>query len=258
MFNNCSRDVAIKKIEQLYPHLLPFVKTLYDNSTIVWVRKGDGTLTQILQLEGFAQGCPLAPILSAIVLQELLAPLQKELDRRALLRKQDPTHQDDDNNGSASNVMAYLDDTTAAVTLEDAEFIIQYIEAKGPELGCFLRPDKCKILTSTNGFSPLYFLPEDKQKILQRLNDKLTTKAEQTDGVRLLGTPDPHAKIVFFKQCIESKSAHLQLASLLAHDEITNVSNKTTFAEKADMIAQDCIANILQLNDNDHLPDHAW
>ena len=38
MFNNCSRDVALKKIELLYPHLLPFVKTLYDNSAIIWVR----------------------------------------------------------------------------------------------------------------------------------------------------------------------------------------------------------------------------
>ena len=99
MFNNCSRDVALKKIEQLYPRLLPFVKTLYDNSTIAWARKEDGTMTNIYQLERFAQGCPLAPILSAIVLQELLIPIQKELDERALERKIDPTCQDDNNNG---------------------------------------------------------------------------------------------------------------------------------------------------------------
>ena len=111
----------------------------------------------------------------------------------------------------------------------------------------------------------------------------MVRSAEQTNGVRLLGTPignkkfittflqssltnietfqqqadeyitDPHAKLVFFKQCIESKSAHLQLASILAHDTITQISNKTPFADKSDTIAQNCIANILQLNKTENL-----
>ena len=146
-------------------------------------------MTKIYQLEGFAQGCPLAPILSAIVLQELLIPLQKELDERALELKIDPTCQDDDNNGSATNAMAYLDDTTAVATLKDAEFIIDYMETHGPPLGCILQPDKCNILTLTNDLSPLLFLPDAQQKSLTRLTTKLTTKAELTNRVRLLATP---------------------------------------------------------------------
>ena len=288
MFNNCSRDVALKKIEILYPHLLPFVKTLYDNSTIVWVKKEDGTMTKIYQLEGFAQGCPLAPILSAIVLQELLIPLQKELDKRALARKQDPTFQDDDNNGSATNVMAYLDDTTAATTLDDAEFIIDYMETHGPPLGCILRPDKCKILTSTNGTSPKLFLTDKQQQTLTRLTTKLTTKAELTNGVRLLGTPignqnfiinfltstltkiegfqnnatelitDPHAQLLFFKQCIESKSTHLQMASLLTPESVTQITTETTFALKSNQLAQQLLANVMNLPINTALPEHSW
>ena len=289
MFNSCSRDVALAKIKTLTPHLLPFIETLYQHSTIVWVKRPNGEYEQIIQLEGFAQGCPLAPLLSALVLHELLLPLQHQLNSRAATRKRN-NKPGDDGQGSLTNLLAYLDDTTAVVAYEDANFIIDYINLHGAQYGCIIQNEKTKFLTSTNGTTPFNFLPKQHQTLLTQLRNRCSNplQAELVTGTRLLGTPigncefinkfqadiigniekqlsltqvlvnDPHIQFLLLKHNIESKSAHLQSSAILTLDSINTIDNDSQFATQSNKLTKDAIKHILEQPLDKELPDHSW
>ena len=103
--------------------------------------------------------CPLSPILASLVVVRLLQPINNALRQRAAERLANGiTH--DDGRGGITNLLGFIDDISTVVPLEDLLFLCQQFRDRGLSLGCFINPDKRRILTSTNGTSPfLLFQP---------------------------------------------------------------------------------------------------
>ena len=59
------------------------------------------------------------------------------------------------NYSSITHMFGYLNDVTTLVPLRDLLFFCQSFNEIGAPLGCFLNPEKTKILTSTKGSSIL-------------------------------------------------------------------------------------------------------
>ena len=60
-----------------------------------------------------------------------------------------------DRNENITHVFGYLDDVTTLVPLRNLLFFCQSFNKIGVPLGCFLNPEKTRILTSTSGSSIL-------------------------------------------------------------------------------------------------------
>ena len=70
----------------------------------------DGSWTVITVNEGFSQGCPASPTFAAIVLNDILTTIQKELNVRAKQRQANGD-KGDDGYGTIAIILAYVDDT---------------------------------------------------------------------------------------------------------------------------------------------------
>ena len=108
----------------------------------------DGTWNTQSMAKGVNQGCPLSSILAALVLHEVLAPIDAKLKIRAANRRQQQNTGDDDAGGE-THPMAYIDDAGAAVPHEDVEFFFDEFTKLGPQFGCHLNTVKTRIMTST-------------------------------------------------------------------------------------------------------------
>ena len=83
MFNSVSREQIFRIIKTRYPELLPFVKLLYKDEGTVFFRLADGLWESCSMEGGVNQGCPLSSTLAALILNEILKPLQRSLNERA-------------------------------------------------------------------------------------------------------------------------------------------------------------------------------
>ena len=97
MFNAISRHKLREIVQQEFPHLTAFVDYLYESPGNTYLKMSDGSWESIEVAEGFAQGCPLSPILAAIVLDRLLKNINKKLVDKA--RKRDKASSDDGEGG---------------------------------------------------------------------------------------------------------------------------------------------------------------
>jgi hypothetical protein len=123
MFNSISRKTVREELTLYFPWLLYQYDQQYSaEGNLVWYQRDDGVWESLLQLDGFAQGDPLAPFYSCLALQRLLRALDGELRARALMRGQ--TY--------ASFPVAYMDDTTLVAHLQDVAFIFDYIARYAP------------------------------------------------------------------------------------------------------------------------------
>jgi len=104
--------------------------------------------------EGSSQGCPLSPILAALVVVRLLKPIDQSLRQRALQRLEAGILHDD-NYGGRTHLLGFIDDISTLVPLEDLLFLCEQFQQRGIPLGCFINPGKTRILTATNGISPI-------------------------------------------------------------------------------------------------------
>ena len=154
MFNEISRDKILQVIQAKFPKMLPLVSLLYSDPGTVFFRMADGTWNTQSMAEGVNQGCPLSSILAALVLHEVLAPIDAKLKIRAANRRQQQNTGDDDAGGE-THPMAYIDDAGAAVPHEDVEFFFDEFTKLGPQFGCHLNTVKTRIMTSTSGSSAL-------------------------------------------------------------------------------------------------------
>ena len=76
----------IEIIEQKYPELLPLVSMLYGKDGTVFFKMTDGKWHTQEMAEGANQGCPLSATLAALVLGEVLRPLDVAMKTRACKR----------------------------------------------------------------------------------------------------------------------------------------------------------------------------
>ena len=127
MFNEISRDTIFKVVRERFPDIMPLVIMLYAQPGDVFFKWEDGSWRTERMEEGVNQGCPLSSILAALVLNEVLRPLTKQLNARAARRLSASGGSTplDDNTGGQTHPEACVDDCGATVPLEDVEFFVE-------------------------------------------------------------------------------------------------------------------------------------
>ena len=106
MFNEISREKILQVIQAKFPEMLPLVSLLYSDPGTVFFPMADGTWHTQSMAEGVNQGCPLSSILAALVLHEVLAPIDAKLKLRAVnhLRLQ---NKGDDETGGVKHIIPW-------------------------------------------------------------------------------------------------------------------------------------------------------
>ena len=203
MFNAVSRERLREIIAEKFPSLEPFADLIYEEAGETFVRLEDGTWTIIVVQEGFSQGCPASPIFAAIVLNEILSVIQKELDSRAMSRLANGDA-GDDGKGTLGLILAYVDDTNSMLHHEDVDFFLRRFVELGRPLGADLNIEKTRILTSTSGakLTETLIKHDDMHMVMRgkmlegaistystKIVDGTRLPVEVTDGLRVLGAP---------------------------------------------------------------------
>jgi hypothetical protein len=236
MFNLISRTEFFNVIATSFPELLPLVNLLYSSPGEVYYKYDDNKWRSLLMEEGSTQGCPLSPILAALVIARLLLPLDTALKKRAASRlAQGNPH--DDGYGGITNLMAFIDNISTVTPLEDLLYLCQELEAKGIPMGCIVNTDKTRILTSTSGTSPIPMLKKVNPSLADDVTRAITlystksnkhnpqnpTPVELLTGFRLLGTPvgSPDFAISFINEKLQEIQQQTQSIHNAIHDPQT-------------------------------------
>ena len=88
----------------------------------------------------------MSPILAAIVVVRLLKPIDESLRQRAL-QQLEAGILHNDNYGGRTHLLGFIDDISNLVPLKDLLFLCQQFQQRGIPLGCFINPEKTRILT---------------------------------------------------------------------------------------------------------------
>jgi hypothetical protein len=231
MFNSISRKEFLSVIATSFPELLPIIELFYNKPGKVYYKYNDKEWHSLLMEEGSTQGCPLSPILGALVASQLLQPIDKALKLRAAARlAKGNTH--DDGHGGITNLLAFIDDISTVVPLEDLLFLCQQFETLGIPLGCFINTKKTRILTSTSGISPIPLIYQHDSALANAITIAITqysnkrnkqdpqhpTPVELTEGFRLLGIPV--GSPTFVTKFINEKLNEIQKQTNTIHSSI--------------------------------------
>ena len=287
MFNNASRQEAFEEIQEYFPHLL----FLFDcfcppNGNVCWYRGTDNIMHSFQIEEGFSQGCPFSPFFAALVLHRLMRQLDVKLHERAQIRLCHGYH-GDDNQGGLTKIKTYLDDGGIAASLLDVKFIFDFIAKHGPSRGLKLAEDKCSILLSTNGISPLPYLnpPSLCQELQYVINTYCQGQAELSglqilghsighedykrahllsfipklqDSISLMHThlSHPSIKLRLFQYCIQTRVPYHQYTDAsLSSTNLSFPTSHSTFISSINDITRQFLCNILGITE---LPNHSW
>jgi len=294
MFNNVSMTRAREIIHAQFPHLLPLFDILYYDDSRCYYRDELGNRHFFLRREGASQGCPFAALLACLILHDVITPINLELQQRAKIRK-DTRMPSDDSLGSLAIPLCYIDDTTVSICYDDLQFFLNKFHELGPPLGCFLKPQKCKILTSTNGTSPRHLLSQPHLEALTYCLQKFCggiDHGEVVDGIRILGHPigaqsfvstfqhktvsklstatqslqhlvkDPQISLALFKFSLQHYTKHLLFTDMLHNTNISPSYKQyhTNFIETINSITKHYLSTLAGDPDatSFDLPDHSW
>ena len=214
------------------PALKAFVDSLYALPGTTNVKLSDGEWEAIKVCEGFSQGCPLSPILAAIVLNYILKKVDAKLRAKANTRKKSTS---DDGLGGLAIILAYVDDANFLVPLEDVELLLTTFNEVALPLGAVMNTEKTRIMTSTTNQSILPALAKANPTVqasllraIQQFSRKKDdtgeyTPYEETSGLRILGVPV--GSPTYCKQFIMSK---LESAKSDASKIINRLNDKQT------------------------------
>jgi len=236
MFNLVSREELFDIIDTHFPELTPLTTLIYEAPADVHFKWKTSSWKSIAMQEGVNQGCPLSSTFAALVMNRVLQPIDKLLRQRAneRLKNGDPG---DDGYGGITHLFAWVDDLSSTIPHIDIKFFLDHLKLAGQERGCFINPEKSRILTSCSGHS---IIPE--LTILQpQLADELTYSinsyshkksktsptpigVELTDGFRLLGTPVGSATFAdtFFAEQLTAVSKQMETLT----DNITDLHTR--------------------------------
>ena len=282
-------------IYNTFPHLLPLFDILYYEDTKCWYRKPDGSRDFIWRREGSSQGCPFAAFLASLVLCNIINTINQELAQRASSRK---TNGDtsDDGLGTRALIMSYIDDTTVSIGYDDLRFFLDRFKQLGDPLGCILKPQKCNILTSTDGTSPIHSLsPNHQQDLTYCLNTYCgnPSKGEILQGTRILGAPignkeivslyqnktiqklrnavesinnliqDPQIATTLFKFSLQHYTTHLLFTDIIHNDNQSTKSKhyKTNFTSTISSITKQFLHELTAdpgTTNSTTFPEHSW
>jgi hypothetical protein len=81
-FNAVSRTQAFLAFDHYLPRLSKYIRAVYADTPLLWLRMEDSTVSSILSQEGAQKGDPLGPLLFAIVTLPLLRRLEAYSIRR--------------------------------------------------------------------------------------------------------------------------------------------------------------------------------
>ncbi|EED86272.1 predicted protein, partial [Thalassiosira pseudonana CCMP1335] len=198
MFNAISRHQLRDIVKADFPLLEAFVDSLYEQTGTTRIKMTDGTWRDIAVQEGFSQGCPLSPILAAIVLVHILRQVNTVLKKKAATRQKSDS---DDGMGSITTMMAYVDDANFLVPLEDVELLLDTFAKIATPLGAVMNTEKTRILTSIFNQSTLERLKAQSSPTFASLNRAISRYSrkqlhdgtfiplEVITGLRVLGVP---------------------------------------------------------------------
>ena len=158
---------------------------------------GRRDVVQLGHGRGLNQRCPLSSIFAAIVLNKVLLPLDTSprCHMATCLTNLDPH---DDGNRGITHLLAYVDNNSTAIPLEDPTFFFVKFERLAKSLSVNINAMKTRIMLWCNGASapPSIFqeLPGHIVKSVCTTLDKYSIKkngpkVEILDGIRLLGGP---------------------------------------------------------------------
>ena len=202
MFNLVSREKLRHVVATKFPELVPLVDLFYEDAANINLRWDDGSWRAISMLEGLNQGCPLSSIFAALVLNEVLVPLDQLMTARAEARVARGDY-GDDNHGSKTVQEGYVDDLFASLAHEDVLFYIDKFNELARPLGLFINPYKTRILTSCNGQSIIPDLAAHDLEVASSLKSALELYSQEkpeipgndpipvelTEGFIYLGSP---------------------------------------------------------------------
>ena len=194
MFNAISRHKLREIVREEFPSLEAFVDCLYEDQGSTVVKMEDGSWETIPVTEGFSQGCPLSPILAAIVLNYILKQVDERLSKHAKRRARSSS---DDGLGCLAIIMAYVDDANFLVHLDDVKPLLEAFKEIAEPLGAIMNTEKTRILTSTSGKSILEDLASFNKSTHDSLKSAIQTFSknkdgsmhEEVNGLRILGVP---------------------------------------------------------------------
>lgn len=199
MFNLVSRQELFDIIHTHFPELAPLTTLIYEQPADVHFKWNTDDWRTIAMREGVNQGCPLSSTFASLVLNRVLQPLNALLHIRANQRlKNGDTG--DDGFGGITHLFSWVDDISCTVPLQDLAFLLNEFKSLGDKRGCFINPEKTRILTSCNGNSILPHLRDINPLLAQEIQETINTYSiekstsgpigiELTSGFRLLGTP---------------------------------------------------------------------
>ncbi|KAL7523057.1 hypothetical protein ACHAXR_000534, partial [Thalassiosira sp. AJA248-18] len=179
MFNAISRHKLRDIVREEFPCLQSFVDSLYATPGKSCVKMSDGDWEDIVVSEGFSQGCPLSPILAAIVLNYILKKVDTILKARAKSR---PAATSDDGLGGLAIILAYVDDANFLVPLDDVEPLLQAFKSVAEPLGAIMNTEKTRILTSTSGTSILLQLLLSNPTLHDSISSAISTFSRKTNS----------------------------------------------------------------------------
>jgi hypothetical protein len=78
-FNNLSRDCMFEEVKNFFPELLPYVLSIYNQPTQLFIHQDNGTVTTIQSTMGSHQGAPLGSMLYSAGQQPLLRKVCKDM-----------------------------------------------------------------------------------------------------------------------------------------------------------------------------------
>jgi hypothetical protein len=127
-FNNLHRDCMFQEIKTHFPELLPYVLSIYNQPTYLFVHEDNGAVTTLASTMGSHQGAPLGSMLYSAGQQPLLRKISKDMK---------------DQNGGI--VRAFIDDISLQGHPRTLIPAIEYLIEEGKHCGIKLKNEKIKI-----------------------------------------------------------------------------------------------------------------